>query len=96
LISRLPVSLPSDYLQIVEQCEGFEIDDVSVSGLSQVYEIVLPDGNYYVLTIVGDRGVIAIRADRNDTALYFLDYDGGASMTGNSFRLTVEKFIGNQ
>lgn len=65
---------PTDYLDLVECCEGLSVGNWSIFGLSQVYDIVLPEGDYYVLAELHGCGVLAV--DPRDGSLYYWDYGG--------------------
>ena len=72
---------------MVQASEGLVIGNVSILGLSQLYEIVMPDCNYYVVAELHSAGVLAIKASTREAAdIYFLDYEGGAPRDmGKSF-----------
>ena len=69
--------LPEDYLRLIETTEGLVVKNISILGLSQTYEIVMPDWNYYIVAEAHDAGVLAVKAHSNEPELYFLNYQGG-------------------
>lgn len=70
--------LPGDYLELINLTEGLTVGKISVLGISQVYEVVLPDWNYYLIAELHCAGTLAVKAHGLDSGIYFLDYEGGA------------------
>ena len=77
-VEGITAALPRDYLELMEQTEGLEVGNVGILGLSQVYEVVMPDWTYYLLAEVNSVGMLAVKAHSKDGALYLLKYDGQA------------------
>jgi hypothetical protein len=48
-LQAIEAALPKDYLELVRLCEGFQIGDAVVLGLSEVREVWLSSGAYYLL-----------------------------------------------
>jgi len=94
LLNRIHAQLPKDYLEVIEQCEGFAIQDCQVLGLSDIYDIVESEHNYYLLAEVMDKGMVGVRDKSKDGKLYLLDYGGGDVVElGDSFRHAIEGFL---
>lgn len=70
--------LPADYLKLIAVTEGLTIGKLSVLGLSQVYEIVLPNWNYYQIAELHSTGALGVRTHSADAEIYWLDYAGAA------------------
>jgi len=68
--------LPQDYLELITRCEGLVIGEWAVLGLSQTYEVVLPEGHCYVLADRMGKATLVIRAHANDELLIY-DREGG-------------------
>ena len=68
--------LPEDYLELIEATEGLSVGRMAILGLSQVYEIVMSDWNYYLVVEISSLGMLGVRAHGTDGEIYFLDYDG--------------------
>lgn len=93
-IAEIGVSLPEDYLEVTSQCEGFMVNDCGIFGLSQVYEVVLPDWNYYLLAEIDGEGAVGVRAHSTDGILYYLDYEGASPARLEApFHDVIERFI---
>lgn len=93
LLRRLGARFPADYLDLVECCEGLSMGDWSIFGLSQVYGIVLPEGDYYVLAELHGRGVLAV--DPRDGSLYYWDYEGSnPAPMGKSLAAALDPYQG--
>ena len=91
ILTNLDAMLPPDYLQVVEQCEGFVIGNVSVFGVSQVYEVGLPDWNYHLLAEHHGEGMLGVRAHSQNGRIHYLSYGGEDPLDlGESFRAAVE------
>ena len=93
-IAEIGVTLPADYLEVTSQCEGFKVNDCGIFGLSRVYEVVLPDWNYYLLAEIDGEGAVGVRAHSTDGILYYLDYGGESpARLKGSFHEVMERFI---
>jgi hypothetical protein len=53
-VGNINVALPPDYLELMGQAEGLEVGNIGILGLSQVYEVVMPDWTYYLLAEVNN------------------------------------------
>lgn len=94
LLKRIDAKLPKDYLEIVDQCEGFVIQDCQIFGLSDIYDTVGSEHNYYLLAELIDKGMVGVREKTEDGGLYFLDYGGGDVVElGDSFRQAIEDIL---
>lgn len=92
LLEAISAALPEDYLQLVEATEGMIVGNVSVLGLAQVYEVVMPDWNYYLIAELHSVGALAVRAHSTEPILYFLDYSGGKPVEmGRSLAHAIER-----
>lgn len=91
LLKAIEAKLPSDYLEMLNQCNGFQMDKISILGISEIYEILLNNQNYYVLSVYEDLGVIATRRFSDDQQVYFLEYGLSEPLTlGNSLHEGIE------
>ena len=77
LLREISGALPEDYLLLVGLTEGLDVGNISILGVSQIYEVVMPDWNYYVVAELQSVGVLAVKAHSKESDLYFLDYEGG-------------------
>jgi hypothetical protein len=48
----------------------------AILGLSETYEVVMPDWNYYLIAEVTSSGMLGVRSSSTDRQIYFLDYQG--------------------
>jgi hypothetical protein len=93
-IAEIGVTLPPDYLELTTQCEGLTVNDCGIFGLSQVYEVVLPEWNYYLLAEIDGKGAVGVRAHSTDGILYFLDFGGdGPTRLEGSLHDVIERLI---
>jgi hypothetical protein len=93
ILDQLDSTLPADYLELVGQTEGLEVQGSVVYGLSGVRSVVLPAANYYVLAEFADRGVLAVKQGQSDGRVYFVDYEGQEEEMGSSFHMAVERLL---
>jgi hypothetical protein len=75
-LDEISCSLPDDYLALLECTEGISIGPIGVLGLSQVYEVVMPDWNYYLIAEIARKGMLGVRAHDTNKQIWCLDYDG--------------------
>ena len=62
--------------------------------MSQVYEVVLPDWNFYLLAEIDGEGAVSVRTHSTDGILYYLDYEGDMPATlEGSFHDVIERLI---
>ena len=85
-LGEIVATLPNDYVSALEVSNGFAFHDVKVLSLSDVYEIVLEEANYYVLALVGDWGVLAIRKHSSDGMVYRIPFDDVGTPVASSIR----------
>ena len=91
IIYQFNVRFPADYLELVERCDGLIVGDWSIFGLSEIYEIHLPQGDYIVLAELHGYG--ALLFDSRDELLYYANYTGGELVSaGKSFGKALVMF----
>lgn len=73
LLQQLDVKLPEDYIELIERCDGLTVGDWTVLGLTQIYAIHQPQGDYYLLAELHGFGVLTV--DPRDGLLYYFSYD---------------------
>jgi hypothetical protein len=76
LLREISCSLPDDYMALLECAEGLSVGPIEILGLSQVYEVVMPDWNYYLIAELPRRGMLGVRMNGTDKDIWCLDYDG--------------------
>lgn len=92
-LQQIHTVLPEDYLQMVEQCEGFIVKDCTVFGLSDIYEVHLPHGDYYLLAERGG-GFLGVRSESTDRMIYYLHHEEDTGIVlGTSFRDALEYLL---
>jgi hypothetical protein len=92
IVRELDTELPGDYLQLVGQTEGMEIDGCLIHGLSEIRDLVMPEANYYILAEIQGRGVLVVTQESSGADIRFFDYEGGRPINvGSSFRSAVEQ-----
>jgi hypothetical protein len=95
-LGRIEAALPSDYVELLSQTDGLQVERCRVYGLSDVREVVLPDATYYVLAEMEDRGVLGVRQGQPDGELFFFAYEGDGVAVGKSLRAAVEMLLDAQ
>jgi len=76
IVQSIASTLPADYLDLSDRCEGFLIAHCAVLGLSEVYEVSLPDGNYYILTDIAGEAALAVRSHSETGEVFLCPYNG--------------------
>lgn len=76
ILREVDAVLPSDYLDLIDECDGLKVGEWMIFGLSEIYDVTLQDGKYYVLAERAGKGVIVIKAQAHDHdgLLYYFDY----------------------
>lgn len=69
-LNAIGVCLPSDYLQLLEVCDGFTVGEVAVLGLQEIYSVALPDGEYWVIAVCGGQFLTVSEGDSFPTVYY--------------------------
>lgn len=72
-IHQLNTRFPADYLELVEQCDGLTVGVWSILGLSEVYEVHLPDSDYIALAELHGFGMLMLNL--RDEFLYYSDFE---------------------
>lgn len=93
LRARINAALPEDYLELTGQCDGFTLENFLILGLSEIYPVVMPDADYFLLAQLKDSGALALKADAGPD-IYYLPFDNGEVVPlGDSFRHAVENLL---
>ena len=74
-LAAIHTTLPSDYLELTRQCDGMDIADISVLGLSQIRELAGNEANYYLVAEMTDARALGVRCDSSDGAVALLSHD---------------------
>jgi hypothetical protein len=98
-LKELETEFPKDYLELLNQMDGFVILNNSVFGIDEIYHVILDDGDYYLIAEVAcgeDRqGSLGVVAGSNDRHIYYLAHDGSEPEDkGTSFQKAMEEFLG--
>jgi hypothetical protein len=75
-LEGINATLPKEYLELIEVTEGLAVGDVAILGLSQVYETIMPDWNYFLIAELASVGVLAVKEHGDDGEIFFLEYEG--------------------
>jgi len=73
-VKNITAELPPDYLELMEQAEGLEVGNIGILGLSQAYEVVMPDWTYYLLAEVNNVGMLGVKTHSKDGVLASLRF----------------------
>ena len=86
--------LPEDYLQLLEQTNGFSIDDVTVYGLGHLTQVYMPDGDYFTLAD-GPGGVLSAKRSKNLVRLKYISVEDESDKRnrGEAFLPALDKFL---
>ena len=66
-LNAIGVCVPSDYLQLLEVCDGFTVGEVTVLGLQETYSVALPDGEHWVIAVCGGQFLTVKEGDSSPT-----------------------------
>ena len=66
---QIDAKLPDDYLELIKQTEGLDLEQSKIFGISEIYRTGLDDGNYYHLAEFDD-GIIAVKEGDRDGKIY--------------------------
>jgi hypothetical protein len=86
--------LPPDYLQLLEQTNGFDINEVRIAGLGALQSVSLEDANYLMLA-EKSIGCLSAKQSKKVTQLKFHSYEGETDIKnlGSSFMEALDEFI---
>lgn len=73
-LQAIEAALPADYLELVRVCEGFQIGDAVVLGLSEVREVRLSSGAYYILAERGG-GFLGVAEGEQEGRVVYLHHE---------------------
>lgn len=73
-LQEIETTLPADYLEIVQVCEGFRVADAVVRGLTNVQVVHLPSGAYYILAERGG-GYLGVQEGQKNGQVYYLHHE---------------------
>jgi hypothetical protein len=76
LLEGINATLPKEYLELIEVTEGLSVGDVAILGLSQAYETVMSDWNYFLIAELASVGVLAVKEHGDDGEIFLLEYEG--------------------
>ena len=94
IIQSIASVLPEDYRDLTDRCEGFLIGHCAVLGLSEVYEVSLPDGNYYILADIAGEAALAVRSHAESGEIFLCPYNGDDPIDrGSSFADALKTVI---
>jgi len=79
-LQEIETTLPADYLELVQVCEGFRIADAVVWGLTGIRVVYLPSGAYYILAERGG-GYLGVREGQQDGQVYYLHHEYSEPLT---------------
>ncbi len=95
LLKQIDATLPVDYIEMLKQVDGFECVPCTVFGLSAIRKVVRPDGNYYILAEIAEKGDIAVLQESKTAMLFYLAYESDEAETmGTSFTSTLRNKLG--
>jgi hypothetical protein len=88
------VKFPGDYLALVEQTNGFTINDVIVNGLGQYDDVPMNDGNYLMLAD-GPGAILALKQSKRNTRLKYISVEDETDIRdlGDQFMPALEEFM---
>jgi hypothetical protein len=74
-LDAIRTRLPSDYLELIHQSDGLDIEDCTIFGLSRIREFAGDDANYYLIAELAGAGMLGVRHEGTDGAVAFITYD---------------------
>jgi len=95
MIGELGTALPADYLEIVSQTEGLQVNGWRVHGVSEIRSVVSPEANYYVLAEC-ERGVLVVTEGESGGGIRYFGYEDEEEEMGPSLRDAVDRLLPEQ
>jgi hypothetical protein len=92
IIEQMDAVLPVDYVDLVSQTEGLEVNTWRIHGFADIRRIPQPEHNYFILAESAEGDAIAVRQRSNESEVYFLQTgEEPAVALGKSFVRALEK-----
>lgn len=93
-IKQSDTKLPADFISLCEQTNGFNIDEVCVSGLGSWQSVPLEDDNYLMLA-EKNCGCLTIKQSKRSTKLKYHSYEDETDIRdlGENFHHALETFL---
>lgn len=93
-LQRMDTTLPSDYIELMQQTDGLELESVVVHGLARTRQLVLPEANYWVLAESSKYRAVAIEEGSHSSTLFVFNYvDDERRSAGNSFQQALQELL---
>jgi len=75
IIKKLSTCFPDDYLELVEQTEGVIVNDWSIMGLSQIYEVTIKGDDFLLIADKRGEACLLLKSQSSDGEIYFQNYN---------------------
>lgn len=85
--------LPADYLELLEQCDGFASHEHSVFGATSMYEVGIGEEVYWLLAERGGAFIVAKEGDTEPRVYYIHHEEGMPTAEFTSFREALEYLL---
>jgi hypothetical protein len=97
-LKELNVTPPKDYLELIDQTDGMTVEQTSVLGVEEMYEVELASGTHVLLAEIHtpDAEVLflTVKGGARDGNVYTFDCEQADYLErGPSFREAVEKYL---
>jgi hypothetical protein len=94
-LTEAAAHLPHDYVRLISESGGLLLhNDARILAIDQVRDVVLPEATYLALTDLPDRGIVGVQKSVDDPKIYFVNFDGVATVwPGDRLLLVVTKIL---
>lgn len=93
LLRQRRLRLPADYLELLEQCDGFSSQEHSVLGVASMYEVGIGEEVYWLLAERGGAFIVAKEGDTQPRVYYIHHEDGVPAEEFTSFREALQYLL---
>lgn len=93
LLSQRRLRLPTDYLELLEQCDGFSSSECSVFGVTSMYEVGIGEEVYWLLAERGGAFIVAKEGDSQPRVYYIHHEYREPTAEFTSFREALEYLL---
>jgi len=93
LLRQRRLRLPADYLELLEQCDGFSSQEHAVLGVASTYEVSIEEEVYWLLAERGGAFIVAKEGDTQPRVYYIHHEDGVPTEEFTSFREALQYLL---
>ncbi len=90
------INYPSDYLEMLDYCDGFISDEFEIYGLHNIREINTEKNKYFIIAECGKEFILVLCAKPNNGHIYLIDQSDDSEEIkdlGESFAVALKEYI---